>query len=256
MPLDLKADLAKAKESYAKYTSESMGKASFLVVGEHGSGKTHTISTCPKPIVVDSFDPGGAKTLRPMVQEGGIIVNVFEEDNPQQPSTYQKWALFLQERARAGYFTEVATYAVDSFTMLGEYALNKHAKGQKPTQPMYQMQQIDLKNALALIRSLPCHFMATGHLIPKYDGDGNMQGYEFLAVGRQKTTIPLLFDEIYLAHRSGTGKAEKYMLRVSSSSMYATRTRIGGGILEDKEEPNIREILKKCGMPWEDKEVS
>jgi hypothetical protein len=238
--LDLKDQLSKAKEAY----------------GEHGSGKTHLISTCPKPIVVDSFDPGGSKTLRRMVQEGGIIVNFFEEDNPQQPSTYVKWAKSLQDRARAGYFTEVGTYAIDSFTMLGDYALNKHAKGSKPTQPQYQMQQIDLKNALALTRSLPCHFLATGHLIPKYDKEGEMQGFEFLAVGRQKTTIPLLFDEIYLMHCSGTGKALQRKLRIESTSMYATRTRIGGGILGATEEPNIREILKKCGMPWEDKEVS
>ncbi len=83
-----------------------------------------------------------------------------------------------------------------------------------------------------------------------------MQGYEFLAVGRQKTTIPLLFDEIYLMHKSGSGIATKHMLRISSTSMYATRTRIGGDVLSPTEDPNIREILKKCNMPWEDKEVS
>jgi hypothetical protein len=67
-------------------------------------------------------------------------------------------------------------------------------------------------------------------------------------------TIPMQFDELYVIQGTETSSGIKRELLIDSQGKYVARSRLkGDGQLSDKEEPNIKKILKKIGLPNEDK---
>ena len=72
--LKVKERAMKARQMYADSASQF---SNFLIYGDFGTGKTQILSTCPKPVFIDSFDPGGTKTaaLQPLIDKGDVIVD-------------------------------------------------------------------------------------------------------------------------------------------------------------------------------------
>ena len=66
-----------------RYNETRSKYINILALGGYGSGKTQLFSTCPKPIKIDSFDPGGTNTaaLQPLIDKGDLIVSRFEDDD-------------------------------------------------------------------------------------------------------------------------------------------------------------------------------
>src|SRR4030042_1064469 len=90
MPYDAKAELEKVKKHYNNDPLQR--RFSALVTGETNSGKTYLLRTCRKPIHIDSFDPGGTKGLRDLIEKGDVVVDTsYENEDPFSPTAYANW---------------------------------------------------------------------------------------------------------------------------------------------------------------------
>ena len=97
----------------------SVNKVNFLVYGQPGAGKTHSLSTLPGITLVDSFDPGGTKTLkRFMSTNKNIHVDSRWEQIPTvSPGTvFSNWSRTFEEREKSGLFEAITNYCIDSGT--------------------------------------------------------------------------------------------------------------------------------------------
>lgn len=265
MPLDIIKEISKIKEFYA---SRGVGKKfNAIIYGDKGSGKTRILKTARKPVFVDSFDPGGALVLRDEIEAGTIIVDTkWEIEDPSKPTTFAEWDRVWHERRKEGFFDYFATYALDSMTTWSICAMNEvlRKRGRAGSTPQtgagndndYVLQMLYIENALAGMFSLPCDLIVTAH--PDADKD-ETTGKIFvgpLITGKAKLRIPLLFDELYYAKSEATKDSVKYSLLTKLTSTFKASSRLSDkGQLDMYEDPDIKLILKKCGLPYQDKEI-
>jgi hypothetical protein len=265
MTLDIIAEVTKLKEMYKSKGSGT--KFNAIVYGDKGSGKSTLFKTARKPVFIDSFDPGGTTVLRDEIEKGTIIVdNRWESDDPVHPTMFAAWDKEFHRRKRDGFFDVFATYGVDSFTTLSIAAMNEvlRKRGRAGGVPStgagedndYVLQMLYLENALAGMFNLPCDLVVTAH--PDSDKD-DTTGRIFigpLITGKAKIRIPLLFDEMYYAKSEATKDGVTYSLLTKLTGTFKASSRLSNrGQLEMYEEPNIKNILKKCGLPNVDKEI-
>jgi len=264
----VKQHIAKIRELYANSSSIY---SNILVAGTHGSGKTQLLATCPTPVHIDSFDPGGTTTavLQPLIKSGDILIEQYENDNWDAPFTYREWEKSFTEKRKNGYFDYIGTYSIDSainwvIALMGQIMKTGRGKGVKPHpggnpyESDYLHQQLEAANILKRdIMSLPCHTLVTGHLsfIIDKDEEGNVISTraDMLMWGKLAMQFPLVFDENYvmIVKRSSQGPQHKILTR--SDGLYQAKTRMGGVTFAQYEEPDIRELLRKAGKSWENK---
>ena len=268
MPYDYMSELKKVKDYY---NGDPLQKRfSALVTGETNSGKTFLLRTARKPIHIDSFDPGGTKCLRDLIKTGDIIADTqWEADDPFSPNTFANWMKAIDIRFQIGYFEKFGTYCIDSATMFGIAVMNYQlgGAGRAGEAPMhrrdYMPQKVYMTNYIRKLMRLPCDFILTGHLreIKKLISLDTKTGiaredikYRFYTTGDAVVTIPLLFDEIYvLVGDEGRDGPRRKML-TDSLGTYIARSRLKmNGLLSAVEKPDIKNILKKSGLSWEDK---
>ena len=268
MPYDAQAELKKVKEFYAGDPLQK--RFSALVTGETNAGKTYLLRTARKPIHIDSFDPGGTKCLRDLIDSGDVIADTqWEADDPYNPKVFAAWMKATDLRFQIGYFKQFGTYCIDSATTFGEaimgYQLGmKSRAGEAPQMRVdYMPQKTFMTNYIKKLMSLPCDFILTGHLreIKKLIYIDTKTGittedikYRFYTTGQAVVTIPLLFDEIYvIVGKEGRDGPKREML-IDSLGTYIARSRLKAkGLLNAIEEPDIKAILKKIGMDSSDK---
>ena len=121
MSLDIKKKLSEIDATYK--SSGASTTMNGLIIGPIRSGKTVALATAPRPIVIDSFDPGGTKSIQPQIKEGGIYPTLYEEDDPKNPFIFHQWLMEFNERYEEGFFDHIATYCIDSFTYFFQAAL-------------------------------------------------------------------------------------------------------------------------------------
>lgn len=259
MPLDVKEEVSKLRQMYKDDPKQD--SFNLLLLGESGSGKTFLLRTARKPVHIDSFDPGGTKSLRDLIISGDVIPDTsFENDDPFNPKVFEQWKAKFEDRKRNGYFDAMGTYVIDSATTWSDaimnYILRKagHA-GEAPRWAHdYVPQKVEIRNALAKCLDLPCDFVLTGHLKLVEDPT---EGYifRFMTTGQGMVTIPLMFDEIWTTVANTKGSGTEYKLLIESQGIRLARSRIAGGKKELKgnQEPDIKRILKLAGLPSEDK---
>jgi len=265
MALDIIAEVAKLKEMYK--LKVGTGRFDGIVYGDKGSGKSSIYKTARKPVFVDSFDPGGTTVLRDEIEKGTIVVdNRWEREDPLHPTAFAEWDKEFHRRKRDGFFDAFATYGIDSFTTLSIAAMNEvlRKRGRAGGVPStgagdendYVLQMLYLENALAGVFSLPCDLIITAH--PEADKD-DTTGRIFVGpmiTGKAKIRIPLLFSELYYAKAEATKDGVTYSLLTKLTGTFKASSRLSNkGQLEMYEEPNIKKILKKCGLPDTDKEM-
>ena len=258
--LTIKSHFRRLKEEYNLSKSKY---ANILVLGDVGTGKTQLYATCPKPCLIDSFDPNGTSTaaLQPLIDSGDIIVRRFEDDDWNHPHSYREWEKDFLLWKRNGWFDHIATYGIDSVTnwapslLYHMMALGKGKNvsphpGAAPFQSDYLWQQLHAGNILRKeIMTLPCHTLVTGH--PHYwkDDISGKTMFGLLMWGKIADQVPLLFDEKYIMKVSGT----KHMIQTKNDGVVHAETRMGGTKFEKLMEPDIRALLKLAGKSWEDK---
>lgn len=264
--MDINIEIAKLRETYSKKNYGSEFK--LLGYGNKGSGKTTLIATGRRPIFIDSFDKGGTLSIKEAIDAGWIIADVrWEEDDPLQPTAYTEWNRVFQERRRAKFFDQFGTYAMDSFTMFSQVALNQVLKkaGRAGGIPQtgkgvdndYIVQMLYIETAMAQILSLPCDVILTCHPdIEKDEESGRIISVGPLITGKAKQRIPLAFSEMYYLKTDPKTDGIIYSMLTRLTNVYKASTRLGrGGRFDMYEKPDIKALLKKAGLPFEDKPI-
>jgi len=267
MPYDAQAELKKVRDYYA---NDSLQKRfSALVTGESGAGKTFLLSTARFPIHIDSFDAGGTKSLRKWIERGDIIADTqWEREDPYDPKVFGEWMRTVDIRLQTGYFNMFGTYALDSASSWGDAVMNYQlGKAQKAGEAPkwnrdYTPQKTFMINYIKKLMNLPCDFVLTGHLKTMEETIGQTKDgtdikrvyYRFFTTGQAMVTIPMQFDELYVIQGTETSSGIERKLLIDSQGKYVARSRLkGDGQLSDKEEANIKKLLKKIGLPTDDK---
>lgn len=259
MPVDARIEAEKLRKMYEEDPRQKY--ANILLTGETGTGKTYSLLTAPRPVHIDSFDPGGTKGLKKAIQEGYIIPDVrFEDEDPMNPSVFKEWKNIFTQRAEGHYFDSIGTYCLDSSTTWTDAILNYH-QGKRSgagTVPEwnkdYHPQKVDIRNYLRVAMKQKCHFILTGHLEVQKDKEGNVVARRFMMTGKGAVVIPLLFDEIWVAETKETPKGLEYQVLLQKKGLLLGRSRLAAdGVLGQTEPLNLREIFKKAGMSYEDK---
>jgi len=268
MPYDYTNELKKVKEYYEGDPLQK--RFSALITGETNAGKTFLLRTARKPVHIDSFDPGGTKCLREYIEKGDIVADTqWEDEDPFEPDKFAKWMKTIDLRLQIGYFDHFGTYCLDSATTWGEAVMNyglaqKGRAGEIPQHRHdYNPQKVHMTNYIRKLMRLPCDFILTGHLreMRKVLSIDSKTGivredikYRFYTTGQAVVTIPLLFDEIYVLIGEEGPRGPRRKMLIDSMGTYLARSRLkADGKLDAVEEPDIKALLKKAGLDWQDK---
>lgn len=269
MPYNYRNEINRVRDYYRGDPLQK--RFSLLLTGETNAGKTYLLHTARKPIHVDSFDPGGTKSIIDLIKSGDCIADTqWEADDPFKPDKFAAWMKAIDIRLEIGYFEHFGTYCLDSATTWGEaiQSYDMAAKGRAGEVPQmrkdYNPAKVHMNNYIRKLMRIPCDFILTGHLreIRKLVHLDTATGiaredikYRFYTVGQSVITIPLLFDEIYVLQGKGEGRdGPKRELLIDSLGTYIARSRLKAtGKLDAVEEPDIKAILKKAGFDYRDK---
>jgi len=237
-----------------------------IIYGPPKVGKTTLLHTCPAPIFVHSFDPGGSKVIDADIKNGRALVDTqFEVDDPMKPRAFAKWEAEMASLEKSGFFNHVGTFVVDSMTTWGQCIMydvirtaavksTKRKVGTHPHQQDWMPQMSIIEKWMRKFVSLPCNCILLGHEDIPTDEDGNQIGDKtMMTTGKLKQRIPALFDEVYYMHLESAVKGTR-KLQTQPRNRISAGSRIGhGGVFELNEEPDIKAMLKKAGYPYEDK---
>ena len=268
MAYDYTNELQKVRNHYAGDPLQK--RFSALVTGETNAGNTYLLRTARRPIHIDSFDPGGTKCLRDLIESGEVIADTrWEADDPFKPDKFAEWKKAIDLRFMIGYFEHFGTYVIDSATTFGEAVMNyglanRNRAGEAPRRNQdYMPQKVEMSNYIKKLMRIPCDFFLTGHLkenrklvhIDNQTGIAREEvNYRFYTTGQAVVTIPLLFDEIYVLLADEGRQGPKRKILTDSLGTYIARSRLKmNGKLDVYEEPDIKKLLKKAGLTWEDK---
>ena len=257
--LEIKKKASEIKEMYNN--DESQNSFNLLLVGESGTGKSYILRTARQPVHIDSFDPGGTKCLRDEISSGSVIADTrWENDDPFRPTVWRDWVRETQERMKLGYFDYLGTYVIDSGTKWADAAMNQVLKiagipGETPRFTKdYQPQKTQILNWIKYLLRIPCDFILTGHLEGHKDEVVGNITYRLMTTGKAVQLIPLEFDEIWVTSTKSRAKGLEYSIITAHTGPYLASTRLGkGGVFETYEKPDIKYLLKKAGLPANDK---
>jgi hypothetical protein len=265
MSLDIRAEIDTIKNLYKSTTDMTAFRA--LIFGDVGSGKTKLLSTCPRPIHIDSWDPGGTITLKKEIEEGWIVADTrWEIDDPDKPDKLVEFEKEFDRRRTSGYFNIFGTYALDSLTTFGDAAMNYllYKLGRKDGIPLtgktgdndYVRQQKMIEPIIRQMLNLPCHVIIIAHPDLREDEERRIKSIGPKVYGQLATKLPLLFNEIYYATTQTVQNGVDYRLLTRQTGYYRCRSRLSAsGQLEMYEAQNIKNILRKTGFNADDKPI-
>lgn len=232
-----------------------------LLAGYHGSGKTSTAVSGRRPILIDSFDPGG--TNLPCVQRlrasGDCLIDRrFETDDWNNPTKFSLWEREYNDRRRLNFFSAIGTYVIDSGTSFIKSALYQALKelghtGKEPGWPEWSRLTLGFSNIVDSLMSLPCDTIITAHLRKEKDESTGRIQYDLALPPKISDQVPSLFSEKYILQVTRTSSGPKHMLQVRSDGEFKASTRIGGEIFAVAEEPDLMALYKKAGRNVEHK---
>jgi hypothetical protein len=264
--LDLAARYAERRDQY-----QSRRKSfNALVMGDYGTGKTKSLATLPGPLALFQFDPGGANSLEPEIQNGApIYIFDYSADDPASPKAFRQFEKDLREMKKDGYLDEFKAVALDSLTTFADVLMSTilHANGRAPREGNlnlnhkagqvvavpeirdYQVQMVTMADFLGFFCGIQPHFICNAHItLEKDEVSGRMYSFP-LVTGKLKQQIPLLFDEVYVARATSKSGGMEYRFLTEPKGIHRARTRLGvGGKLAAAEEQNYTTILTKCGF--------
>jgi len=255
-------------EKIRKMYEEDPRNATFnaIIHGPIKVGKTSLLRTCPKPVLVHSFDPGGTDVLKDMIATGEILADTqYESENPFKPKACRLWEDSFNYLYQKNFFNHIGTFVIDSMTtwaqvimyeVIRRAALKKKDRnpGEAPREQDWLPQMAFIENYMRKFLSLPCNCILLGHSDQPKDREGNATGdLGIMITGKLRERVPALFSEIYYL-RMKDFKAETRELLVKPVYGIQVGTRLGNrGKLDKIEEPDIKKIMKKVGLDASDK---
>ena len=238
-----------------------------IIYGSPKIGKSMTIRTCVKPILVHSFDPGGTKVLQDLIDKGDVIADTrFEIETPTRPKSFEIWKKEMDDLEKSGFFNLIGTYVLDSFTTWAQCIMyevvkraadksnGKRSPGSPPQQQDWLHQMNEIEIWMRRFTSLPCHCIAMGHDDIPTDEEGRQSDDRRpMLTGKLGKRVPALFDEIYYMFVKDQVKNVR-MLQTGIANRIHAGTRLGvDGKLALYEPPDIKAIMKKVGLDTTDK---
>ena len=261
-------NIKKEAEKIQKMYEEDPRNQSFnaIIHGPIKVGKTSLLRTCPKPVLVHSFDPGGTDVLKDMIASGEILADTsFEREDPFHPKACRAWEDSFNYLWQKDFFSHIGTFVIDSMTTWAQvimYEVIRRASlkkkdrtcGDAPRKQDWLPQMAFIENYMRKFLSLPCHCILMGHSDQPTDDEGNPTGDKGIMItGKLRERVPALFSEIYYL-RIKDFKKETRELLVKPVYGIQVGTRLGnGGKLDKIEPPDIKAIMKKVGLDNSDK---
>jgi len=254
-----------------KLYGEMMGDTpsfSCLLQGIRGTGKTRMVGTGRLPILVDVFDPKGTvifhtdPVLNKLRLEGKIILRPWWGASYQNPAIYERWVKTWQEDCKSGFLSLFGTYAMDSGTTWieaqADYIRYKKGRGDnlqvQDYNPMYNF----IMDFVKVTSSQGCDLIYIAHLVPERNELTGGVVAELDTYSRLRSKLPKLFSEKYVMVKEKSPGDPKHVLLTHSTGVYeaSSQLKAGNPEIKAKEEPDIKKLLKKAGLPSEDKDMS
>lgn len=243
------------KPKIGKLSAVTRSAVKAIIFGDSGSGKTYTLRTAPRPLLVINVD----NSIASLPPEDGI--DVYPDIAEGRPvSTWEEFTDIVGW-LQAGGAKDYATVAVDTGTEAGEL-LKDHILSEKgPTGRVHPlvMSQADyglyaelFLEQLRRLRDLSCNVVVncqTQDLVVE-DPNGGTELYRYAAFGGKKTpsTAPALFDIVgYLGvvEDPNTHKlVRKLLLQPVGNRRAKIRTKPGVEAPLMVDSPNLAELFK------------
>lgn len=243
-----------------------------LIAGAAFSGKTTSLETLPRPLLIETFDSTGSTVLKQLKKEKDVFINQYYPDDPSKPTQFKNWASRFDKMKLKGVFDYLETYAIDSLTSFAKVLLNQiiadvSRTGKRPiaeklyNQPIlkdYGFQTEQLLRKLEYICGLPCHFVLTAHVLTTAVTDSIRETTEIiktLLIGpKTAAKMPQMFHEVYIARQT---KLRGFHWVTSNDRDFDwCGSRWSREELLNKEEPqDFKNLFAKVGIPFEGKSL-
>ena len=249
-------------ESLRQHTSTAVpSKWNVLVYGRLNTGKTTFLTTFPRPIIIASFEPNGASSIRDIIGDSDgqiMVINKTEQDNATKPMAYTNLLSLIGGLTAGGAnapINKIGTFCIDGFTLLAESILNSvcvEKNHEVPSQPDYFLQLQRVKQLIKQCLVLPCNFAVTCHESIYSDPNLGIFQRSIEASPSIKTYLPGIFDEVYYMTVTKDGRK----LITQSNGEVMCRSRLGSNKrLAVVEEPDFMGLLQKAGVPQQHREA-
>lgn len=274
--LEVKKTIQEIDKTYKDMMGDQVS-FSCLLMGIYGSGKTRCACTGRLPILVDVFDPKGSVIfhtdpyLNKLRTEGKLKIRPYWSENSQEPSQYKKWEKQWQADCKSGFLSLFGTYVIDSGTSWLE-AMANYVSRRKGGKRNYELDGRIITGNLEIQDYIPiyglvmdmiklssshgCDFIYTAHLLTVEDEVTGKIVAVLDTYKRLKSKIPKCFSEKYVMVKRDASGGPIHELLIHSTGKYEASSQLmASGKLGDIEEPDLKKLLKKAGLPTEDKPI-
>lgn len=272
-------DNKKLQELQQIYSGDVQNKLlKSMFYGGWGTWKTTLAATMPRPILFQSFDPGGDKVyhIQEGVKDGSIIVDKrFQERNwEDSENRFREWNDDYKKMKQDGVFENIGTYVLDSLTTFQRFvvdaSIDGNVKNQRISKNMpvkvpqmrdYNVQGAAIEYAISDMLELPCHVMIIAHSEEDTDEDSGVRYCQPLIIGKKlRKQLPVLFDEIYISVETRKGielltKPKNYYKAKSRIAKFSPKIFDAYAVEEPKDFSFSRDILYHAGFCNEDEIV-
>jgi len=255
----------------------------FIIIGFGKSGKTTSLRTLPKPILLCAFDPDCEVAFSDLIEKGDVLPVRYYGDDPDDPTVFRRWETDYRTWKANGFLDCFGSYVIDSFSTWSIAALREIARmdmltkkaaierGSKrvkervsllPQLNDYNVLKLDGISTFLSLCSLPCHLVLTAHFMEQqvFANEEDKVGYLKKSMSTNpamRAAIPPLFSEVYLATTKGIGRERRYVWLTTKQpglgDLIGSRLAMLTNIVAEEEPQNFRALLKKCNFHHEDK---
>ena len=259
-----------------------------ITIGEGNTGKsTACIQTLPTPILLLMFDPNTEQLIpKKMIEQGLIMPIRYYGDAPDKPTGYADFKKNIFEWEADGFIKLFGSMVIDSLTGLSIAHLRdiayKDMRTKKKVPRKNMMPQLNDYHNLKVntivdflaISAFPCHVILTAHILAEreFRDDDDLIGFirrTLNATPALQANVTQMFTDVYRSvYVPGKKAISKKVKAMPERWEWQTKTETGAykdlplgsklsgpkGLLDEREVQDFRQIFKKAGFHYEDKD--